>query len=91
VNAIVNVILARFFFQTLYWRFREGPSNTYGWLALCNASILAEMPAALVSTVVYYLLWYFIAGLPDNQAGFIFLAFLTYEVFQVSGLRMIER
>jgi ATP-binding cassette subfamily G (WHITE) protein 2 (SNQ2) len=89
VNAIVNVILARFFFQTLYWRFREGPSNTYGWLALCNASILAEMPAALVSTVFYYLFWYFIAGLPYDQAGFIFLAFLTYEVFQVSQMRTI--
>jgi ATP-binding cassette subfamily G (WHITE) protein 2 (SNQ2) len=83
VNAVVNVILARFFFQGLYWRFREGPSNTYNWVALCNASILAEMPAAVFSTIVFYLLWYFVAGLPLHNAGFIFVAFLTYEVFQV--------
>lgn len=83
VNAIVNVILARFFFQTMYWRFREGPSSTYGWVALCSSSILAEMPAAVFCAVVYYLLWYFPSGLPASQAGFIFLYCLTYEVFQV--------
>jgi ATP-binding cassette, subfamily G (WHITE), member 2, SNQ2 len=82
-NAIVNVILARFFFAGLYWAFREGPSRTYGWVALCSASILAEIPAAVLVTVIYFLLWYFPSGLPVSEAGYIFLFLLTYEIFQV--------
>ncbi|KAL8736867.1 MAG: hypothetical protein Q9181_002258 [Wetmoreana brouardii] len=84
VNAIVNTILIRFFLARLYWEFREGPSKIYSWVVLCNASILAEMPGALVCGVVYYLLWYFPSGLPlGEDAGYVFLAVLTYEVFQV--------
>ena len=42
------------------------------------------MPGALVCGVVYYLLWYFPSGLPlGGTAGYVFLAVLTYEVFQV--------
>ncbi|MCJ1367838.1 hypothetical protein MMC16_006973 [Acarospora aff. strigata] len=83
VNAIINTILLRFFFARLYWEFREGPAKTYSWVALCSASVLAEMPGALVCTVLYYVLWYFPSGLPHNTAGYIFLFTLTYEIFQV--------
>ncbi|KAL8860181.1 MAG: hypothetical protein Q9178_003445 [Gyalolechia marmorata] len=84
VNAIVNTILLRFFFARLYWEYREGPSKIYSWVALCNASIIAEMPGALICGVIYYLLWYFPSGLPlGGTAGYVFLAVLTYEVFQV--------
>ncbi|KAL8941766.1 MAG: hypothetical protein Q9216_002051 [Gyalolechia sp. 2 TL-2023] len=84
VNAIVNTILIRFFFARLYWEYREGPSKIYSWVALCNASVLAEMPGALVCGVIYYLLWYFPSGLPLGEpAGYVFVAVLTYEVFQV--------
>ena len=66
--------------------YREGPSKIYSWVALCNASILAEMPGALACGVVYYLLWYFPSGLPLGEAaGYVFLVVLTYEVFQVRG------
>ncbi len=84
VNSIVNTILLRFFVTRIYWEYREGPSKIYSWVALCNASILAELPGALVCGVVYYLLWYFPSGLPYGQpAGYVFLVVLTYEVFQV--------
>ncbi|OCK97384.1 uncharacterized protein K441DRAFT_606404 [Cenococcum geophilum 1.58] len=82
-NAIVNVILARYFFASLYWQFREGPSRTYGWVAFVSANIIAEFPAAILVTVIYFLLWYFPSGLPHSQAGYIFLFLLTYEIFQV--------
>jgi ABC-type multidrug transport system permease subunit len=75
----------RFFFARMYWEYREGPSNTYGWVALCSASILAEMPGAILCGTLYYLFWYFPSGLPlGSTAGYIFLFVLTYEVFQVS-------
>ena len=87
VNAIVNTILVRFFFERLFWEAREGPTRTYGWVALCNASILAELPGALICGVVYYILFYFPAGLPLGQsAGYNFLVILTYEIFQVCAL-----
>ncbi|KAH6634752.1 ABC drug exporter AtrF [Chaetomium sp. MPI-SDFR-AT-0129] len=85
VNTIVNPILARFFGQRLLWEVREGPSRTYGWLALCNASFLAELPAIGVTGVLYYLLWYFLTGLPLGEAaGYTFLIVMIYEVFEMS-------
>ncbi|KAF2638892.1 hypothetical protein P280DRAFT_519746 [Massarina eburnea CBS 473.64] len=91
VNTIVNTILARFFFVRLLWETREGPSHTYGWQALCTASIAAEMPGALVCTVLYYVIWYWLCGLPSGEsAGYVFLALLTFEVFEILfGLFMI--
>lgn len=86
VNTIVNTILARFFFARLTWEIREGPSQAYGWIALCSASILAEIPTALVCGILYYLIWYFLSGLPLGEpAGYIFLFVLTYEIFEVRG------
>ncbi|KAK4120366.1 hypothetical protein N657DRAFT_693082 [Parathielavia appendiculata] len=82
-NAIVNVILARYFFASLYWLFREGPSHAYGWVAFVTSTILAEIPGAVLVTVLYFVLWYFPSGLPLEEAGYIFLFLLTYEVFQV--------
>lgn len=85
VNTIVNTVLARFFFARLLWESREGPSRTYGWQALCSASIAAEMPGALVCCVLYYVIWYWLCGLPTGEAaGYVFLSFLAFEVFEVS-------
>lgn len=82
-NAIVNVILARFFFARLYWEFREGPSGTYSWVSLCSASVLAEIPAALFVTILYFFVWFYLSGLPSRSAGYAFLSLFTYEIFQV--------
>ena len=83
-NAIVNVILARYFFARLHWLLREGPSHAYGWVAFASSVILSEMPGAVLVTILYFVLWYFPSGLPlGGQAAYIFLFLLTYEVFQV--------
>ncbi|KAK4095235.1 hypothetical protein Purlil1_31 [Purpureocillium lilacinum] len=83
-NAIVNVILARYFFASLHWLLREGPSHAYGWVAFASSVILSEMPGAVLVTVLYFVLWYFPSGLPlGGQAAYIFLFLLTYEIFQV--------
>lgn len=85
VNTIVNPTLARFFHQRQLWQVREGPARTYGWVALCNASLLAEMPAIAVTGAVYFLLWYFLTGLPLGQpASYTFLMVMVYEVFKMS-------
>ncbi|KAJ6441375.1 multidrug resistance protein CDR1 [Purpureocillium lavendulum] len=83
-NAIVNVILARYFFASLHWLLREGPSHAYGWTAFVTSLILSETPGAVLVTVLYFVLWYFPSGLPlGGQAAYIFLFLLTYEIFQV--------
>lgn len=87
VNTIVNTVLARFFFARLLWEAREGPSRAYGWVALCTASIAAEMPGSLACGVLYYAIWYWLCGLPTGEpAGYVFLAFLTFEVFEVNSI-----
>ncbi|KAL5340239.1 ABC-2 type transporter-domain-containing protein [Aspergillus crustosus] len=63
-------------------QFREGPSRAYGWIAFASSTILSEIPGAVLVTVVYFLLWYFPSGLPQSEAGYIFLFLLTYEIFQ---------
>lgn len=85
VNSVVNTILSRFYVVGLYWEFREGPSRTYNWQALCTASILAELPGSFVCTVLYFVLWYFPSGLPlGGTAAYIFLMAFTYGIFQAS-------
>lgn len=88
-NAIVNVILARYFFASLYWQFREGPSHAYGWIAFVSSTILSEIPGAILVTVLYFVIWYFPAALPLDQAGYIFLFLLTYEIFQVGHTQVL--
>jgi ATP-binding cassette subfamily G (WHITE) protein 2 (SNQ2) len=82
-SAVVNVILSRYSAQIRPWNARERFSRSYSWVALVTAKVLVELPGALVSTVVYFLPWYFPSGLPLSEAGYIFLNFLTYEIYQV--------
>ena len=43
------------------------------------------MPGALVCCVLYYVIWYWLSGLPTGEAaGYVFLSLLTFEVFEVS-------
>ncbi|KAJ5106942.1 hypothetical protein N7456_003617 [Penicillium angulare] len=85
VNTIVNPILARFFGNQSLWQRREGPGHAYGWVALCTSSFLAELPAIVLCGVVYFVLWYFLSGLPLGQSAiFTFIMIMTYEVFEMS-------
>jgi len=52
-------------------------------VAFVTGSILSEIPAAVLVTVLYYIIWYFPSGLPLSEAGYIFLVLFTYEIFQV--------
>lgn len=65
----------------MLWQARELPSRIYGWVAFCTASIVAEIPIATVSSVLYFVIWYFPAGLPydSSTAGYTF--FMTWLFF----------
>jgi len=55
------------------YEIRERPSCTYSWTALVAALILSELPFNLIGSTIFYLLWYFLMGLPPDRAGFTFL------------------
>ena len=83
---IVNAVVPKFYQNRALWEARELPSRIYGWVAFCTASVITEIPAAIVGAVVYWVLWYFPAGLPTDPstAGYVFLMTTLFFLFQAS-------
>ncbi|KFA79185.1 hypothetical protein S40288_02404 [Stachybotrys chartarum IBT 40288] len=61
---------------------REQASQTYSWLCFVLPAILIELPYALVTSLAYWLLWYFPVGYftQPERAGY---SLLMYELFSV--------
>lgn len=72
---IVNGVVPKFYQNMALWQAREFPSRIYGWFAFTTAQVVAEIPIALVGSVLYFVLWYFASGLPTDSstAGYVFL------------------
>lgn len=83
---VVNGVLPKFFMARALWEARERPSRIYGWIAFCTAQVVAEIPMAILSSVIYFVLWYFPAGLPSDSstAGYVFLMTMLWFFFQAS-------
>lgn len=80
---VVNAVVPKFFINMMLWQAREFPSRIYGWVAFCTAMMLGEIPIGIVSSVLYFLLWYFPAGLPydSSAAGYVFLMVMLFFFF----------
>ena len=80
---VVNAVVPQFFTNMALWQARELPSRIYGWFAFTTAQIVAEIPMAIVSSVLYWLLWYFPAGLPteSSTSGYVFLMTMLFFLF----------
>jgi len=83
---IVNGVLPKFFTNMALWQAREYPSRIYGWVAFCTANILAEIPAAIVSATLYWVLWYWPTGLPTESSvsGYTYLMTVLMYLFMSS-------
>ncbi|KAI1503807.1 ABC-2 type transporter-domain-containing protein [Biscogniauxia marginata] len=83
---IVNAVVPKFFSNMALWQAREYPSRVYGWVAFCTANVLAEIPPAIVSAFLYWVLWYWPTGLPTESSvsGYSFLMCLLFFLFQAS-------
>ncbi|MCJ1352541.1 MAG: hypothetical protein MMC33_002525 [Icmadophila ericetorum] len=83
---VVNGVVPKFFQNRSLWEFREQPSRIYGWVAFCTAQILAEIPIAILSGVIYWLLWYWPVGFPSDSstAGYVFLMTILFFLFMAS-------
>uniref|UniRef100_A0A8H7N2E3 ABC multidrug transporter atrF n=1 Tax=Bionectria ochroleuca TaxID=29856 RepID=A0A8H7N2E3_BIOOC len=83
---IVNGVLPKFYTNLALWQAREYPSRIYGWVAFCTANILVEIPAAIVSAFLYWVLWYWPTGMPQESSvsGYTFLMTVLIFLFMNS-------
>ncbi|KAH8698121.1 P-loop containing nucleoside triphosphate hydrolase protein [Phaeosphaeriaceae sp. PMI808] len=66
--------------------YREKASRSYSWIVFVLSSIIVELPFTLITALVYWLLWYFPAGLQQDpaHAGYSLLCYWLLHVFVVS-------
>ena len=83
---VVNAVVPKFFTNMALWQARELPSRIYGWFPFCTAQVVAEIPPAIISAVVYWVLWYWPTGLPyeSSVSGYVFLMTMLFFLFQAS-------
>jgi ABC-type multidrug transport system ATPase subunit len=83
---IMNSVVPKFYINRALWEAREYPSRIYGWVAFATANVVCEIPAAIVTGLVYWLLWYYPVGLPTDSstAGYVFLMSMLFFLFQAS-------
>ena len=65
---------------------REKASLTYKWLVFVISAILIELPYAVVTSLVYWLLWYYPVGYfyETSRAGYSLLMYELFAVFATS-------
>ncbi|KAK8069840.1 ATP-binding multidrug cassette transport protein [Apiospora phragmitis] len=83
---VVNAVVPKFFGNMALWQAREYPSRIYGWFAFCTANVVAEIPAAIVSGFLYWVIWYWATGLPTQSSvsGYSFLMTILFFLFMNS-------
>lgn len=83
---IVNGVVPKFYQNLSLWEARENPSRIYNWVAFCTASVVTEIPIAIVGALIYWLLWYFPTGQPTDSstAGYVFFMVMLFFLFQAS-------
>ncbi|KAI8961493.1 ABC-2 type transporter-domain-containing protein [Daldinia sp. FL1419] len=83
---IVNAVVPRFDKNLGLWQAREYPSRIYGWVAFSTANIIAEIPAAIVSGIIYWALWCWPTGLAKDSlaAGYSFIMTVLIFLFMTS-------
>lgn len=83
---IVNGVVPKFYQNRALWEAREYPSRIYGWFAFCTAQVVAEIPMAIASSIIYWLLWYYPTNMPrdSSTAGYTFLMTMLFFFFMSS-------
>ena len=67
------------------YEIRERPSRMYSWTAFVAAQFLGELPLNIVGSSIYFLLWYWLVGLPSSRAGYSYLMIgIAFPMFYTS-------
>ncbi|KAH8801491.1 ABC-2 type transporter-domain-containing protein [Xylogone sp. PMI_703] len=66
---------------------REKKSKMYSWIAFVVGLVVSEVPYLIICAVLYFVCWYYTAGLPSesSRAGATFFVMLMYE-FLYTGI-----
>ncbi|KAI9047875.1 hypothetical protein LZ554_007677 [Drepanopeziza brunnea f. sp. 'monogermtubi'] len=66
---------------------REKKSKMYSWIAFTTGNIVSEVPYLFVCAVLYFVGWYYTAGLPSDsgKAASVFYVMVMYE-FVYTGI-----
>ncbi|KAL8740759.1 MAG: hypothetical protein Q9190_006573, partial [Brigantiaea leucoxantha] len=83
---VVNAVVPKFYTNMALWLARENPSRIYNWFAFSTASVVTEIPISILSSVIYWLLWYWPTGLPTSSSasGYVFFMTMLFFLFQAS-------
>jgi ATP-binding cassette subfamily G (WHITE) protein 2 (SNQ2) len=83
---VVNAVVPKFYTNLALWMAREYPSRIYGWVAFTTANIVAEIPVAIVTSFLYWVIWYWATGLPTESSvsGYTFLMTMLMFLFMNS-------
>ncbi|KAK0386033.1 hypothetical protein NLU13_5870 [Sarocladium strictum] len=83
---VVNAVVPAFYNNLSIWQAREYPSRIYGWFAFCTANVVTEIPVAVVSGTLYWILWYWPTGLPTESSvsGYAYLMTVLMFLFMNS-------
>lgn len=85
VPEFVNATAMKFNENRDIWLERERPSRIYGWVAFTTAQIVSEIPYAFFGGVLFYVIFYYIVGLPlGAPAGYTFLMVILFHLFTTS-------
>lgn len=85
VPDFINGISMRIIMNRDLWNARERPSGIYGWVAFCTAQIVSELPYTVIGSGTFYILYYFLVGLPLGfSAGYSFMMIFLFIAFCTS-------
>ncbi|KAG7087521.1 hypothetical protein E1B28_013480 [Marasmius oreades] len=67
------------------YELRERASRIYSWTALTTAQLIAETVLNVIGSTVFFVIWYWIVGLPTDRAGYSYLMMgFTFPFFYTS-------
>jgi len=83
---IVNSVVPKFWSNSALWQQREYPSRIYGWVAFTTAQIISEIPSAIITGTLYWVVWYWPTGLPTESSvsGYTYLMCVLAFVYMCS-------
>ncbi|VUC23822.1 unnamed protein product [Clonostachys rosea] len=73
----------RFFAFRDIFLLRDKDSMSYSWIVMVLSAIFVELPFALITGLIYWLVWYYPVGYftSSDRAGYSFLIFELFHVF----------
>jgi ATP-binding cassette subfamily G (WHITE) protein 2 (SNQ2) len=79
---LANQIQGPFISTRHVYEIRERPSRMYSWTAFITAQILGELPLNIAGSSAYFLIWYWLVGLPSGRAVHAYLMLgITFPMY----------